>query len=173
MALAGAMALSFYAGHSGVASIQIALLSMLGYRAGERYLFPLAATSPRDFWRRWNVYLGQWLRCYVYIPCARSLGRRAPAPVPVAGALAVLAAFVACGVLHAGVQRLIHGRTPWTVVVAFAVHGCALIAWDGAARVFRARAGRGSAVSRAASRLLFIQFSLVMLLWLYPALAGA
>ncbi|WP_437693927.1 MBOAT family O-acyltransferase [Sorangium sp. So ce176] len=173
MAIAGIMALSFYAGHSGVASIQIALLSMLGFRVGERYVFPLAATSPRDFWRRWNVHLGQWLRRYAYIPCVRSLGRRVP--VPVADAIAVLAAFGLCGVLHAGVQLLIHGQMPWTVVAAFGVHGCALVAWDRAARAWRARPGRGtgSAASREASRLLFLQFSLVMLLWLYPALAGA
>ena len=27
-----------------------------------------AATSVRDFWRRWNITLGAWLRDYIYIP---------------------------------------------------------------------------------------------------------
>jgi hypothetical protein len=171
-ALAALLATAFYAGHSGVASMQIALLAMLGFRAGERYRFPLASTSPRDFWRRWNIYLGGWLRDYVYAPTARRLARSVPRPV--AHALATLAAFGACGALHGGVQWVIYGFLPWPAVVAFVTQGAALIAWDAAERRLQARSRTGAfrLATREVSRALFVPFSLAMLLWLYPALSG-
>ena len=53
--------LVLYAAHSALAHIQIGLCSLVGYRAPERYLYPIAAVSPREFWERWNVYVTTWL----------------------------------------------------------------------------------------------------------------
>lgn len=169
-ALAALLGTAFYAGHSGVASMQIALLALLGFRAGERYRRPFASTSPRDFWRRWNLYLGHWLRDYVYAPAARRLARRAPRPA--AHALATLAAFGVCGALHGGVQLAIYGTMPWPAVAAFVVQGAALLAWDATTRPLRTRTPAARLAARVASRAIFVPFSLAMLLWLYPALAG-
>jgi alginate O-acetyltransferase complex protein AlgI len=35
---------------------------------------PYAATSMRDFWRRWHISLSTWLRDYVYIPLGGNRG---------------------------------------------------------------------------------------------------
>ena len=34
----------------------------------QNFNFPYYATSPQDFWRRWHISLGSWLREYLYIP---------------------------------------------------------------------------------------------------------
>lgn len=49
------------------------------------------ATSVRDFWRRWHITLGAWLRNYIYIPLG---GNRGAVP------LHYVAAFGYCGVWH-------------------------------------------------------------------------
>ena len=49
------------------------------------------ATSTREFWRRWNVTVGAWLRDYVYIPLGGKYGN----PWVVTGA-----AFGYCGIWH-------------------------------------------------------------------------
>lgn len=67
---------SIYAAHSGLASIQIGLMRQLGWQVPERYCYPLAATSPVDFWRRWNTYVRTWLEVYVFLPIARKAARR-------------------------------------------------------------------------------------------------
>jgi alginate O-acetyltransferase complex protein AlgI len=41
---------------------------MLGYELPRNFLLPYAASSPRDFWRRWHMSLSRWLRDYLYIP---------------------------------------------------------------------------------------------------------
>jgi hypothetical protein len=68
--------LSLYAAHSGLASIHIGLMNQLGWRVPERYCYPLAATSPMDFWRRWNTYVRLWLEAYVFLPIARGVARK-------------------------------------------------------------------------------------------------
>lgn len=41
---------------------------LFGVRLSENFRFPMAATSPADFWRRWHITLGTWIRDYVFIP---------------------------------------------------------------------------------------------------------
>jgi alginate O-acetyltransferase complex protein AlgI len=38
----------------------------------ENFKFTYFATSPQDFWRRWHISLGSWLRDYLYIPLGGS-----------------------------------------------------------------------------------------------------
>jgi hypothetical protein len=90
--------IGLYCAHSGLASIQIGWMRLLGYRVPERYRLPLLAVSPRDFWERWNTWIGRWLHLYVYRPVGRRAMRRVPPAA--AGAVAALAAFTACGALH-------------------------------------------------------------------------
>jgi hypothetical protein len=67
--------LSFYAAHSGLAHIQIGLMRQVGWVVPERYRYPVLATSPMDFWRRWNTYFRLWLEAYVFLPLARRVAR--------------------------------------------------------------------------------------------------
>ena len=46
----------------------IALGKLLGIDLPENFDSPYQSKSFRDFWKRWNITLGTWLRDYIYIP---------------------------------------------------------------------------------------------------------
>jgi alginate O-acetyltransferase complex protein AlgI len=47
---------------------------LLGLELPRNFNFPYAATSPSDFWRRWNISLSRFLRDYLYIPLGGNRG---------------------------------------------------------------------------------------------------
>jgi hypothetical protein len=63
----------FYLGFSGWSDVAIGLARACGRRVPENFDHPWLARDPADFWRRWHVSLGLWLRDYVYVPLG---GRR-------------------------------------------------------------------------------------------------
>ncbi|MDB5344176.1 MAG: hypothetical protein JWP89_2553 [Schlesneria sp.] len=60
-----------------VALTQLAAVTwrLAGGRAWDPMRAPLAATTPADFWRRWNRPAQQFLKCYVFDPAGRSRNR--------------------------------------------------------------------------------------------------
>ncbi len=63
-----AYTLQIYFDFSGYSDMAIGLGAMFGFRFGENFRHPYAATSVTDFWRRWHISLSTWFRDYVYIP---------------------------------------------------------------------------------------------------------
>jgi hypothetical protein len=93
--------LARYSALSGLASFQIGALGALGYSLPERYRYPFLARSPADFWRRWNTYIGAWLKRYVFVPLARTLARSASVAMRAASRpFGVAATLLAIGVYH-------------------------------------------------------------------------
>jgi hypothetical protein len=58
----------FYLSFSAWSDVAVGLGRLCGRRVQENFDRPWLATDPRDFWRRWHVSLGLWLRDYVYVP---------------------------------------------------------------------------------------------------------
>ena len=65
-------ALQIYYDFSGYSDMAIGIGRMLGFDFPENFLHPYAASSVRDFWRRWHVTLSGWFRDYLYIPLGGS-----------------------------------------------------------------------------------------------------
>ncbi len=63
-----AYSLQIYFDFSGYSDMAIGLCRVFGFRIGENFNHPYAATSVTDFWRRWHMSLSSWFRDYVYIP---------------------------------------------------------------------------------------------------------
>ena len=63
-----AYSLQIYFDFSGYSDMAIGLCRIFGFRIGENFKYPYAATSVTDFWRRWHISLSLWFRDYVYIP---------------------------------------------------------------------------------------------------------
>jgi D-alanyl-lipoteichoic acid acyltransferase DltB (MBOAT superfamily) len=87
-------AILLYLLESSYAHIQLGVSRAFGVVGSENFRAPFLATSPREFWHRWNITLFRWLRDYVYKPLRGRRGRayrRLPALVLV---------FVYCGLLH-------------------------------------------------------------------------
>ena len=68
--LAFLFGLQIYFDFSAYSHIAIGAARMMGIVFPENFAFPYAATSPRDFWRRWHISLSSWIRDYVYLPLA-------------------------------------------------------------------------------------------------------
>jgi alginate O-acetyltransferase complex protein AlgI len=57
-----------YFDFSGYSDMAIGLGQMMGFRFPENFNNPYTASSITDFWRRWHMTLGTWMRNYLYIP---------------------------------------------------------------------------------------------------------
>ncbi|MCF8448576.1 MAG: MBOAT family protein [Taibaiella sp.] len=66
----GALSYTFqiYFDFSGYSDMAIGLGLMMGFRFPENFNNPYTAVSVTDFWRRWHITLGTWMRNYLYIP---------------------------------------------------------------------------------------------------------
>ncbi len=60
--------LQIYFDFSGYSDMAIGLGKMFGFHYHENFNYPYIARSATDFWRRWHISLGSFLRDYVYIP---------------------------------------------------------------------------------------------------------
>jgi alginate O-acetyltransferase complex protein AlgI len=66
----GALSYTFqiYFDFSGYSDMAIGLGLMMGFRFPENFNNPYTAVSITDFWRKWHITLGNWMRNYLYIP---------------------------------------------------------------------------------------------------------
>lgn len=60
--------LQLYYDFSGYSDIAIGLSKLFGIELQENFNFPYLCTSITDFWRRWHMSLGNFMKEYVYIP---------------------------------------------------------------------------------------------------------
>lgn len=63
-----AYSLHIYADFSGYTDIAIGLSRLMGFKLKKNFNSPYKAINVADFWRRWHMSLGSWLRDYLYIP---------------------------------------------------------------------------------------------------------
>ncbi|HXB12520.1 MAG TPA: MBOAT family O-acyltransferase, partial [Bacteroidia bacterium] len=57
-----------YLDFAGYSSLAVGLSKMFGINTPENFNSPFLAVNPQDFWRRWHVTLGDWLKDYIFRP---------------------------------------------------------------------------------------------------------
>ena len=65
-------ALQLYTDFSGGIDISRGVCQMLGIDLAENFRRPYFATTINDYWRRWHITLGAWMKEYVFYPLALS-----------------------------------------------------------------------------------------------------
>jgi alginate O-acetyltransferase complex protein AlgI len=116
----------FYLSFSAWSDVAIGLARLCGRRVRENFDRPWDATDPADFWRRWHVSFGVWLRDQVYIPLGGNRRHRA---------LNVVAVFMVSAAWHVwGTLKLLgFGFYPPRQWIGFfmwgVLHALAVIAW--------------------------------------------
>lgn len=65
-------ALQLYADFSGGIDISRGVAQILGIDLAENFRCPYFAETINDYWRRWHISLGAWMRSYVFYPLAVS-----------------------------------------------------------------------------------------------------
>jgi len=70
LAWLGAVAYTFqiYFDFSGYSDMAIGLGRMMGFQFPENFNSPYVSRSITEFWQRWHITLGRWMRDYLYIP---------------------------------------------------------------------------------------------------------
>ncbi|MCM1025282.1 MAG: hypothetical protein NC432_02535 [Roseburia sp.] len=99
-------AIQLYADFSGGIDIVLGVSRMLGLRMSENFNAPYFSQSIQEFWRRWHITLGAWLRENIYIPLGGS--RRGK----LRKVLNTLVTFLVSGLWHGGnylLWGLFHG----------------------------------------------------------------
>jgi D-alanyl-lipoteichoic acid acyltransferase DltB (MBOAT superfamily) len=107
-----AYALQIYFDFSGYSDMAIGLARMLNIRFPANFDSPYQAETIADFWRRWHITLGAFLRDYVYIPLGGSrhgLARHVAA---------LMVTMTLCGLWHGA---------GWRFIVWGAAHGLLLV----------------------------------------------
>ncbi len=66
----GSLAYTFqiYFDFSGYSDMAIGLAKMIGFKFPENFNNPYISQSITEFWRRWHMTLGSWMKNYLYIP---------------------------------------------------------------------------------------------------------
>lgn len=67
-----AYGLQLYFDFSGYVDLAMGSAKLLGFNLPINFDFPYFSTSLADFWRRWHMSLGEWLRNYLYFPLGGS-----------------------------------------------------------------------------------------------------
>jgi alginate O-acetyltransferase complex protein AlgI len=108
-----AYGLQLYLDFSGYVDIVLGTAILFGINLPTNFDFPYMSTSIADFWRRWHISLGNWLRDYIYIPLGGSrLGL-------IRTCLNLLALMLISGIWHGA---------DWGYILWGIIHGIALIA---------------------------------------------
>jgi alginate O-acetyltransferase complex protein AlgI len=61
-------AVQIFADFSGYCDIAVGCARLIGVKLVENFNRPYISTSISEYWTRWHITLGQWLRDYVYYP---------------------------------------------------------------------------------------------------------
>jgi alginate O-acetyltransferase complex protein AlgI len=67
-----AYTMQIYFDFSGYSDMAIGISRMMGFRLPENFNSPYTSKSITEFWRRWHITLGSWMRNYLYIPLGGS-----------------------------------------------------------------------------------------------------
>ncbi len=63
-----AYAFQLYFDFSGYSDMAIGMARMMGFSFPENFNFPYTSKNITEFWKRWHITLGSWMRDYLYIP---------------------------------------------------------------------------------------------------------
>ncbi len=66
-----------YFDFSGYSDMAIGLCKIMGFKIPDNFNNPYIASSITDFWRRWHISLGNWMKNYLYIPLGGNQGSAA------------------------------------------------------------------------------------------------
>lgn len=106
-----AYGLQLYLDFSGYVDVARGSATLLGFNLPQNFDYPYFTTSIADFWRRWHMTLGDWLRNYLYFPLGGS--RRGLART----CLNLMIVMVIAGIWH---------NPGWGFIIWGAIHGAAL-----------------------------------------------
>ncbi len=112
--------LQLYTNFSGSIDIIMGISEILGIKLPENFNLPFFSKTITEFWRRWHITLGAWLRDYVFYPlqksnsiqklyqdCKEKIGKKAAKKIALYVSMFVMWLFI--GIWHGGSYTFIIG----------------------------------------------------------------
>lgn len=119
-----------YGNFSGGIDITIGIAQLFGITLDENFRQPFFATSISDFWRRWHITLGTWMKDYVMYPlnfsktmnrfgmwCRKKFGRKRGRLLPIC--LSSIIVFFLVGIWHEASWNYIGWGLYNGIIIAF------------------------------------------------------
>ena len=103
-----------YMNFSGYCDVVIAGASLVGLRLPENFKAPFLARNILDYWSRWHITLGHWIRDYLFTPFYKTGVERFPRHATAVAVVGYFVAFTTAGIWH--------GST-WNFLVYGMLHG--------------------------------------------------
>lgn len=147
IAWAGILAYTFqiYFDFSGYSDMAIGLGKMIGFKFPENFNNPYVSGSITEFWKRWHITLGSWMRNYLYIPLG---GNRVDSTTRLYFNLWIV--FLVSGLWHGA---------SWSFIVWGAYHGLFLVMERSFLNTLYARMGKWFSIP--------ITFMVVLVGWVF------
>ncbi len=132
LAIAGALAYSIqlYCDFSGGMDVVIGIAGLFGIEMDENFKRPYFAVSITDFWHRWHITLGTWMKDYVFYPVSLSgwmrhfskfakkvFGKQTGRVLPIC--LANIIVFLVVGIWHGAAWKFIFYGMYNGLIIAF------------------------------------------------------
>ena len=122
--------IQLYADFSGGMDVVIGIAQMFGIQLDENFKRPFFAVSITDFWHRWHITLGTWMKDYVFYPVTlsgwmgkfgkwgkKTFGKKIGRTLPIC--LANLIVFFVVGVWHGAAWKYIVYGMYNGIIIAF------------------------------------------------------
>lgn len=103
-------AFQIYFDFAGYSDMAIGMGKMLGFKFPENFNFPYSSHSITEFWKRWHMTLGNWMKDYLYIPLGGNRGTKT--------FMNLMIVFLLSGLWHGA---------SWNFVIWGAFHGTFLV----------------------------------------------
>lgn len=116
--------LQLYTDFSGCMDIMLGASECYGIILPENFHTPFFSASVQEYWQRWHITLGEWLKDYIMYPLMRTeilkrltrwlnihAGRKASVQIP--SYLAMLCVWLLIGLWHGGAWKYILGMGLW------------------------------------------------------------
>ena len=121
---AGLFMLQLYTDFSGCMDIILGASEVYGISLPENFRTPFSSQSVQEFWQRWHITLGGWMKVYVMYPVLRSeawttmgkalrkrFGKKAARRIP--AYLGMLCVWLLVGLWHGGAWKYVLGMGLW------------------------------------------------------------
>lgn len=126
LAIAGAGYYIFlYFNFSGFCDMAIGAAGLMGISVDENFDNPILARNLQDFWNRWHITLGSYMRQMVFVPFSKSMVMRlGQASLNFCIGLTIFVVFVLIGIWHGrGIQYVLFGLIHAVGVLAGFLYG--------------------------------------------------
>ncbi len=103
-----------YFNFSGYCDVVIAAGNLVGIRLPENFNWPFLSRNLLEYWTRWHITLGLWIRDYIFTPLYKAGAERWPERTPMLAVVSYFVAFSLSGIWH--------GST-WNFLIWGVLHG--------------------------------------------------